>query len=85
MTTPVYLEAGSAKTFACSLEWPGWCRAAKAQAARIAAIVGGAWTVLDQVVANAPLALLVLVSRARVERYAARRLRCRCVCAGRTA
>src|SRR5436190_15827592 len=28
-STPVYLELGSKKTFACALDWPGWCRAAK--------------------------------------------------------
>ncbi len=27
MTTPVYLEVGTKKVFACSLDWPGWCRA----------------------------------------------------------
>jgi hypothetical protein len=26
---PVYLEAGNARVFACSLDWPGWCRRAK--------------------------------------------------------
>ena len=25
----VYLEAGNTRVFACSLEWPGWCRRAK--------------------------------------------------------
>ena len=29
MPTSVYLEAGSRRVFACSLDWPGWCRAAK--------------------------------------------------------
>jgi hypothetical protein len=29
MPTPVYLEVGTKKVFACSLDWPGWCRAAK--------------------------------------------------------
>jgi hypothetical protein len=31
MTTPVYLEVGTKKIFACSLDWPGWCRAAKTE------------------------------------------------------
>ncbi len=31
MATPVYLEVGTRKTFACSLDWPGWCRAAKTE------------------------------------------------------
>jgi hypothetical protein len=26
---PVYLEAGGTRVFACSLDWPGWCRRAK--------------------------------------------------------
>ena len=26
---PVYLEAGNTRVFACSLDWPGWCRRAK--------------------------------------------------------
>ncbi len=26
---PVYLEAGKTHVFACSLDWPGWCRRAK--------------------------------------------------------
>ena len=31
MPTPVYLEVGSKKVFACALEWPGWARAAKTE------------------------------------------------------
>jgi hypothetical protein len=30
-TTPVYLEVGKQRVFACSVEWPGWCRAAKTE------------------------------------------------------
>jgi hypothetical protein len=26
---PVYLELGTTRVFACSLDWPGWCRRAK--------------------------------------------------------
>ncbi|WP_113705060.1 hypothetical protein [Nonomuraea lactucae] len=33
--TRVYLEIGSKKVFACSLEWPGWCRAAKGEEAAL--------------------------------------------------
>jgi len=36
--TPVYLEIGTSKTFACSLEWPGWCRAAKTEEAALEAL-----------------------------------------------
>ena len=28
-TTPIYVEAGRTRTFACAGDWPGWCRAAK--------------------------------------------------------
>ncbi len=28
----VYLEAGAKKVFACSLDWPGWCRSGKDEA-----------------------------------------------------
>lgn len=38
MATPIYLEIGSSKTFACSLDWPGWCRAGKTQEAAIEAL-----------------------------------------------
>jgi hypothetical protein len=31
MPTRVYFEAGTKKIFACSLEWPGWARAAKTE------------------------------------------------------
>lgn len=33
--TPVYLEVGSKKVFACSLEWPGWCRAGRTEEAAL--------------------------------------------------
>src|SRR5450755_2201420 len=29
LVVPVYLEAGNTRVFACSLDWPGWCRRAK--------------------------------------------------------
>lgn len=35
MATPVYLEIGTTKTFACSLDWPGWCRAGKNEEAAL--------------------------------------------------
>ena len=31
MPTPVYLEQGSKKVFACALDWPGWARAARTE------------------------------------------------------
>lgn len=35
--TAVYLELGPKKVFACSLEWPGWCRSGKDEAAALEA------------------------------------------------
>jgi hypothetical protein len=29
--TPVYLEVGKKRVFACSLDWPGWCRIARTE------------------------------------------------------
>ncbi|MGE5597393.1 MAG: hypothetical protein ACM3S1_15310 [Hyphomicrobiales bacterium] len=31
----VYIEAGTKRTFACALDWPGWCRSARDEAAAI--------------------------------------------------
>ena len=31
MTTPVYLEVGTKKVFACAVDWVGWCRAGKTE------------------------------------------------------
>lgn len=41
MTTPVCLEVGSKRVFACSLDWPGWCRSDKTEEAaeRLASFV----------------------------------------------
>ena len=30
-TSDVYVETGSRRCFACSLEWPGWCRSGKTE------------------------------------------------------
>jgi hypothetical protein len=38
MPTPVYLEIGTTKTFACSLDWPGWCRSGKDEDAALEAL-----------------------------------------------
>jgi hypothetical protein len=35
---PVYLEAGNTRVFACSLDWPGWCRRAKTDEAALDAL-----------------------------------------------
>ncbi|HEX4216402.1 MAG TPA: hypothetical protein VIA06_24040 [Candidatus Dormibacteraeota bacterium] len=34
----VYLEEGSRRTFACSLDWPGWCRSGRGEEAALAAL-----------------------------------------------
>lgn len=31
MSTPIYLEVGAKRTFACSFDWPGWCRIGKTE------------------------------------------------------
>jgi hypothetical protein len=37
-STAVYLEVGKQRTFACSLDWPGWCRAGKTEEAALDAL-----------------------------------------------
>ena len=34
-TSDVYLETGGRRCFACSLEWPGWCRSGKTEGAAL--------------------------------------------------
>ena len=36
--TPVYLEVGTSRTFACALDWPGWSRSGKTEEAALAAL-----------------------------------------------
>ncbi|HLQ60807.1 MAG TPA: hypothetical protein VK131_02995 [Candidatus Acidoferrales bacterium] len=38
MATPVYIEAGTKRVFALALEWPGWCRSGRDEAAALAAL-----------------------------------------------
>jgi hypothetical protein len=38
MPTPVYIEAGSKRVFACAIDWPGWCRSGKDEAQALAAL-----------------------------------------------
>lgn len=38
-TIPIYLEIGQKKTFAGAVEWPGWCRAGRDEAAAKAALL----------------------------------------------
>ena len=33
--TPIYLEQGGKRTFACSLDWPGWCRSGRSAEAAV--------------------------------------------------
>lgn len=45
MQTPpiaVYLEAGKKRTFACAVEWPGWCRSGRDEAAALGDLVAHA-------------------------------------------
>jgi hypothetical protein len=37
---PIYLELGDKKVFACSVDFPGWCRGAKTEEAAMEALVG---------------------------------------------
>lgn len=34
----IYLEAGNRRTFACAIDWPGWCRSAKGEDAALEAL-----------------------------------------------
>lgn len=38
MGTPVYLEIGATRVFACSLDWPGWARSARGEDGAVAAL-----------------------------------------------
>ena len=40
MATPVYLELGTKKIFACSLDWPGWARSARTEEEALEALAG---------------------------------------------
>jgi hypothetical protein len=37
-TTSVYLEVGKKRVFACSVDWPGWCRSGKNEQAALEAL-----------------------------------------------
>jgi len=39
---PIYLEIGKKRTFACSVDWPGWCRSGKTEQAAIEALIEAA-------------------------------------------
>ncbi len=36
---PIYLETATKKSFACSVDWPGWCRSGKTEDAAIEALM----------------------------------------------
>ncbi|MPZ49133.1 MAG: hypothetical protein GEU75_07515 [Dehalococcoidia bacterium] len=38
MDIPIYLETGTRRVFACSVEWPGWCRSARDESSAIEAL-----------------------------------------------
>jgi hypothetical protein len=37
-SVPVYLETGAKKVFACSVDWPGWCRSGRTEEQALAAV-----------------------------------------------
>ncbi|TMC31770.1 MAG: hypothetical protein E6J32_02315 [Chloroflexi bacterium] len=37
--TPVYIESGAKRVFACAAGWPGWCRSGKDEASALAALI----------------------------------------------
>jgi hypothetical protein len=39
MTLDVYVETTKRRTFACAVDWPGWCRSGKTEANALAALV----------------------------------------------
>jgi hypothetical protein len=39
MNVPVYLEVGAKRTFAGAIDWPGWCRSGRDEAAALAALL----------------------------------------------
>jgi hypothetical protein len=38
MATPVYLEIGTKRTFACAVEWSGWCRSGRDEPSALATL-----------------------------------------------
>ncbi len=40
--TPLYLEVGAKRVFACSLDWPGWCRSGRGEQEALRALVDSA-------------------------------------------
>ena len=38
MATPIYLEVGAKRVFACALDWPGWARSGKSEEAAVEAL-----------------------------------------------
>jgi hypothetical protein len=45
---PVYLEIGAKRVFACSVDWPGWCRSGKGEDAALGALLDHAWELEDK-------------------------------------
>ncbi len=39
---PIYLETGKRRVFACSMDWPGWCRAGKDEQRAMEALAAAA-------------------------------------------
>ncbi len=70
MPTPVYLDAGTKRVFACALDWPGWCRAGIGEDQALSALAA----YLPRYAAVARLAGLVLPADAGDEFDIAERL-----------
>lgn len=41
-TVAVFLERGSKRTFACAVDWPGWCRSGRDEASALQALIDAA-------------------------------------------
>ncbi len=63
MATPVYLEVGTKRVFACARDWPGWCRSGTGEDRALAALAA----YLPRYSAVAMLAGLVLPADAADE------------------
>src|SRR5262249_1283915 len=40
--TDIYMEAGKRRVFACAVDWPGWCRAARTEEAALSVLAAAA-------------------------------------------
>lgn len=59
----VYLEVGARWTFACALDWPGWCRRGKGEEAALEELAGYAGRYAEAVGVDVPAGDLRVVGR----------------------